>query len=87
MKFLIDKKIRYAVAGKVPIQVGRNVLVEGNIAMVAPQRMPPLIALSDSRIEPPPDCLSPGILFHVLWNRRIPAAVPPRDRSTDKSGA
>src|SRR6266566_2072115 len=49
MKFLIDKKIRYAVAGKVPIQVGRNVLVEGNIAMVAPQRMPPLIALSDFR--------------------------------------
>jgi hypothetical protein len=49
MKFLIDKKIRFAIAGRVPIQIGRNTLVEGPIAMVAAQRMPPLIMLSDFR--------------------------------------
>ncbi|HEV8605962.1 MAG TPA: pilus assembly PilX N-terminal domain-containing protein [Tepidisphaeraceae bacterium] len=49
MKFHIEKKIKYAIAGKVPIQIGRNTLVEGPIAMVAPNRMPPLIMLSDFR--------------------------------------
>ena len=29
LQFKIDKKIKYAVAGKVPIQLGRNTIVEG----------------------------------------------------------
>src|SRR6266850_1089323 len=49
MKFHIEKKIKYAIAGKVPIQIGRNTLVEGPIAMVAPNRNPPLLMLSDFR--------------------------------------
>ena len=49
MDFKIDKKIKYAVVGKVPIQVGRNVLIEGPVAMTTSNKFPPLLMLSDFR--------------------------------------
>ena len=47
MDFLIDKKIKFAVVGKVEIQLGRNTLVQGPIAMATPAKYPPILALSD----------------------------------------
>ncbi|HWP41256.1 MAG TPA: hypothetical protein VNL70_10045 [Tepidisphaeraceae bacterium] len=47
MKFKIDKKIKYAVVGKVPIQIGRNTIVEGPVAMATANKYPPLLMLSD----------------------------------------
>lgn len=52
MDFQIDKKVKFAVAGKVPIQLGRNVLVEGPVAMATtaqPSGQPPILAMSDFR--------------------------------------
>jgi hypothetical protein len=49
MSFRIDKKVKYAVVGKVPIQIGRNVLIEGPIAMTTPGKYPPIYTLSDFR--------------------------------------
>ena len=47
MDFTIDKKVKFAVIGKVEIQLGKNTLVEGSIAMGTPNKFPPFIALSD----------------------------------------
>src|SRR3954469_18843990 len=47
MKFHIDKKLKFAIAGKVPIQLGRNVVVEGPEAMTTSNRYPPMYSLSD----------------------------------------
>jgi Tfp pilus assembly protein PilX len=47
MDFKIDKKIKFAVVGKVPIQLGRNTIVEGNVAMANPNKFPPIQMLSD----------------------------------------
>jgi hypothetical protein len=47
MEFLIDKKIKYAVVGKVEIQLGRNTVVQGPIAMATPAKYPPVLTLSD----------------------------------------
>jgi hypothetical protein len=47
MKFHIDKKLKFAVAGKVPIQLGRNVVVEGPVSMTTSNRYPPMYSLSD----------------------------------------
>jgi Tfp pilus assembly protein PilX len=47
IEFLIDKKIKFAVVGKVEIQLGRNTLVQGPIAMATAGKYPPLLTLSD----------------------------------------
>lgn len=47
MTFTIDKKVKFAIVGKVPIQIGRNTLVEGNIAMAVPTKYPPILMLTD----------------------------------------
>ena len=47
MEFQIDKKVRFAVIGKVEIQLGKNTLVEGNVAMGTPNKYPPFVSLSD----------------------------------------
>lgn len=47
MRFQIDKKIKFAVVGKVPIQLGRNTIVEGPVAMATANKFPPLLMLSD----------------------------------------
>jgi Tfp pilus assembly protein PilX len=47
LDFVIDKKIKYAMIGKVPIQLGRNTLVEGPIAMTSAGKYPPILMLSD----------------------------------------
>ncbi len=47
MTFKVDKKVRYAVVGKVPIQLGRNTVVEGPVAMATPNKYPPILMLSD----------------------------------------
>ncbi|MGH7180056.1 MAG: hypothetical protein ACREJC_21945 [Tepidisphaeraceae bacterium] len=47
LDFKIDKKIKFAVVGKVPIQIGRNTVVEGPIGMATANRYPPLLMLSD----------------------------------------
>lgn len=47
MNFNIDKKVKYAVVGKVPIQIGRNVIVEGPMAMTTSTKYPPFYMLSD----------------------------------------
>ena len=49
MDFLIDKKVKFAIVGKVPIQLGRNTLVEGPIGMATPNKYPPIFMLSDFR--------------------------------------
>lgn len=47
MDFIIDKKIKFAVVGRVEVQLGKNTLVEGNVGMVTPNKYPPFISLSD----------------------------------------
>lgn len=47
MTFNIDKKVKFAIVGKVPIQIGRNTIVEGNVAMAVPNKYPPILMLSD----------------------------------------
>lgn len=49
MEFKMDKKVKYAIVGKVPIQIGRNTLVEGPIATTIPNfsKGPPIYMLSD----------------------------------------
>lgn len=47
--FTIDKKVKFAVIGKVEIQLGKNTLVEGPVAMGTPNKFPPYIGLSDFR--------------------------------------
>lgn len=49
MDYQIDKKIKFAIVGKVPIQLGRNTIVEGPIGMATPNKYPPIYALSDFR--------------------------------------
>lgn len=49
MDFKIDKKVKFAVVGKVPIQLGRNTIVEGPIAMATASKYPPLLQLTDFR--------------------------------------
>ncbi|MEA2709680.1 MAG: hypothetical protein QOF78_2281 [Phycisphaerales bacterium] len=48
MDFLIDKRIRFAMVGKVPIQLGRNTMVEGPVAVTV-NKYPPIYSLSDFR--------------------------------------
>jgi len=47
LDFKLDKKIKFAVVGKVPIQIGRNTVVEGNVAMATANKYPPIQMLSD----------------------------------------
>ncbi|HRK31657.1 MAG TPA: pilus assembly PilX N-terminal domain-containing protein [Tepidisphaeraceae bacterium] len=47
MDFKIDKKVKFAVVGKVPIQLGRNTIVEGPVAMATASKYPPILQLSD----------------------------------------
>ena len=47
MDFKVDKKVKFAIVGKVPIQLGRNTLVEGPIGMATPNKYPPIYMLSD----------------------------------------
>ena len=47
MDFKLDKKIKFAVVGKVPIQVGRDTIIEGNVAMATPNKYPAIQMLSD----------------------------------------
>ncbi|MGE5609835.1 MAG: hypothetical protein ACM359_11310 [Bacillota bacterium] len=49
MQFKIDKKVKHAIVGKVPIQIGRNTLVEGPVAMTTASKYPPVYMLSDFR--------------------------------------
>ena len=47
MTFKVDKKVKFAVVGKVPIQLGRNTIVEGPVAMTNAAKFPPILMLSD----------------------------------------
>ena len=47
MDFEIEKRAKFAVVGKVPIQIGRNTLVEGPIGMTTATKYPPILILSD----------------------------------------
>jgi Tfp pilus assembly protein PilX len=47
MTFKVNKQVKFAVVGRVPIQLGRNTIVEGPIAMATPNKFPPLLMLSD----------------------------------------
>jgi hypothetical protein len=49
MRFSMSKKIKYAVVGKVPIQLGRNTEIEGPIGMGTAAKYPPILTLSDFR--------------------------------------
>lgn len=49
MSFRIDKKVKFAIVGKVPIQIGRNTIVEGPMGMATPNKYPPYLLLSDFR--------------------------------------
>jgi hypothetical protein len=49
MDFKIDKKVKFAVVGKVPIQLGRNTIVEGPVAMATASKYPPILQLPDFR--------------------------------------
>lgn len=45
--FKIDKKIRFAVAGRVPIQIGRNTIIDGPMGMATAAKTPPYLMISD----------------------------------------
>jgi hypothetical protein len=45
--FKIDKKIRFAVAGRVPIQIGRNTIIDGPMGMATANKTPPYMVVSD----------------------------------------
>ena len=47
MDFEIEKRAKFAVIGKVPIQIGRNTIVEGPIGMTTATKFPPVLILSD----------------------------------------
>jgi Tfp pilus assembly protein PilX len=47
MNFQIEKRSKYAVVGRVPIQLGRNTIVEGPVAMAVAGKYPPILMLSD----------------------------------------
>lgn len=47
MRFSVTKKVKYAVVGKVPIQLGRNTIVEGPVGMATANKYPPILMLSD----------------------------------------
>ncbi|CAN5643109.1 hypothetical protein BH09PLA1_BH09PLA1_25060 [soil metagenome] len=47
MDFKLDKKIKFAVVGKVPIQVGSDTIIEGNVAMATANKYPAIQMLSD----------------------------------------
>ena len=47
MDFEIEKRAKFAVVGKVPIQIGRNTIVEGPIGMTTASKYPPILLLSD----------------------------------------
>jgi Tfp pilus assembly protein PilX len=47
MIFKMDKKVKFAIVGKVPVQVGRNTIIDGPIAMGTPGKYPPIWMLSD----------------------------------------
>lgn len=49
----VEKKINFAVVGKVPIQLGRNTLIEGPVGMSTANKFPPLLMLSDFRHTSP----------------------------------
>ncbi len=49
MTFKIDKKVKFAIVGKVPIQLGRSTIVEGPVAMATANKYPPVLMLSDFR--------------------------------------
>jgi Tfp pilus assembly protein PilX len=47
MDFKIEKKVKFAIVGKVPVQLGRNTVVEGPVAMATAAKYPPILMLSD----------------------------------------
>jgi len=47
MDFKMDKAVKFAVVGKVPVQVGRDVIIDGPIGMGILGKYPPLFTLSD----------------------------------------
>ena len=51
MDFLVQKTMRYGVLSKIPIQLGKNTLIEGDVYMAAPPKagVPPLLSVSDFR--------------------------------------
>lgn len=49
MDFKVDKKVKFAIVGRVPIQIGRNTLVEGPMGMSTATKYPPYLLLSDFR--------------------------------------
>jgi hypothetical protein len=49
LDYKIDKKVKFALIGKVPIQLGRNTMVEGPIGMTTRDKFPPIYMLNDFR--------------------------------------
>jgi len=47
LDYKIEKKVKFAVVGKVPVQLGRNTMVEGPVAMATASKYPPILMLSD----------------------------------------
>jgi Tfp pilus assembly protein PilX len=47
MDFQMDKKVKFAVVGKVPIQLGVNTIVDGPVGMNVAVKYPPVFILSD----------------------------------------
>jgi len=47
MDFRMQKKTKFAVIGKVPIQVGRDTIIDGPIGMSTATKYPPVLVLSD----------------------------------------
>ena len=47
MDFLMDKKSKFGVVGKVPIQLGRNTILDGSVGMSTAAKYPPIYVLSD----------------------------------------
>ena len=59
MTFSIDKKVKYAIVSRVPIQIGRNTILDGPAAMLTANKYPPIYMLSDFR------SLSPALAARI----------------------
>ena len=92
MRFVMEKKIRHAVISRVPIQLGRNTLIDGPLAMVTPGKYPPVYSLSDFK-ELTPNLKSRIGAFetwlkanHSGYDGRVSAGNPPEFAAAQSAG-
>ena len=93
MRFSVDKRINFAVVGKTRIQLGRNTLVDGPVAMGTANKFSPYLILSDfghfdshlaGRLEDWHEFL---VSEYPGWDNRLPADSGVADLARDRGFA